>query len=55
MSLIYTLVAIGGFFREAGKPPAARDLEAPPRDSEEITRTERAGQRYGLQAIDWDI
>ena len=51
---IYTPGGIEGFFREAGLP-AVRDSPAPPVDSAEIARTDKAGQRYGLQVIDWAI
>ena len=50
--LVYTPGGIEGFFRESGRP-AVRDGPAPPLDSEEITRTEKAGQRYGLEVVDW--
>jgi quercetin dioxygenase-like cupin family protein len=52
--LIYTPGGIEGFFREAGKP-AVGDGPAPPVDSAEIARTDKAGQRYGLQVVDWAI
>jgi quercetin dioxygenase-like cupin family protein len=50
--VVYTPGGIEGFFREAGKP-AVGDGPAPPVDSEEIARTDKAGQRYGLQVVDW--
>ncbi len=52
--VIYTPGGIEGFFREAGKP-AVGDSPAPPVDSAEIARTDTAGQRYGLQVVDWAI
>jgi quercetin dioxygenase-like cupin family protein len=52
--LVYTPGGIEGFFREAGTP-AAGDGPAPPVDSAEIARTDKAGQRYGLQVVDWAI
>ena len=52
--LIYTPGGIEGFFREAGKP-AVVDGSAPSVDSAEIARTDKAGQRYGLQVVDWAI
>ena len=52
--VIYTPGGIEGFFREAGKP-AVGDAPAPPVDSAEIARTDKAGQRYGLQVVDWTI
>lgn len=52
--LVYTPGGIEGFFREAGIP-AVGDGQAPPVDSAEIARTDKAGHRYGLQVIDWAI
>ena len=43
---------IDGFFREAGRP-ATDDGPAPPIDENEITRTNRAGERYGLKVVAW--
>ena len=50
--LVYTPGGIEGFFRESGRP-ATGDGPAPPLDSEEIVRTEKAGRRYGLEVVDW--
>jgi len=50
--LVYTLGGIEGFFREAGRP-AVGDGPAPPLDSDEIARSEVAGSRYGLEAVEW--
>jgi quercetin dioxygenase-like cupin family protein len=52
--LVYTPGGIEGFFRESGRP-AVGDGPAPPVDSAEIARTEKAGLRYGLQVVDWAI
>jgi quercetin dioxygenase-like cupin family protein len=50
--LHFTPGGIEGFFREAGVP-VTNDGLAPSVDSAEITRTEMAGNRYGLRVIDW--
>jgi quercetin dioxygenase-like cupin family protein len=50
--LVCTPGGIEGFFRESGRP-AVGDGPAPPLDSAEIARTEKAGLRYGLQVVDW--
>lgn len=52
--LFYTPAGIEGFFRESGRQ-AVGDGPAPPVDSAEIARTEKAGLRYGLQVVDWAI
>ncbi len=54
MLLVYTPGGIEGFFREAGMP-AVGDGSAPPVDSAEIARTEKAGRRYALEVIGWDV
>jgi quercetin dioxygenase-like cupin family protein len=50
--IVYTPGGIEGFFREAGRP-ATGDGRAPPLDSDEIARSEVAGRRYGLEAVNW--
>ncbi|HEX2107141.1 MAG TPA: quercetin 2,3-dioxygenase [Nitrososphaera sp.] len=54
MLLVYTPGGIEGFFREAGMP-AEGDGPAPPVDSAEIARTDKAGRRYGLEVIHWNV
>ena len=53
MLLVYTPGGIEGFFREAGMQ-AVGDSSAPPVDSTEIARTDKAGRRYGLEVVGWD-
>jgi quercetin dioxygenase-like cupin family protein len=53
MLLVYTPGGIEGFFREAGMQ-AVGDSSAPPVDSAEIARTDKAGRRYGLEVVGWD-
>ena len=50
---VFTPGGMEGFFREAGLP-ATNDGPAPSVGSAEITRTEIAGNRYGLRVINWD-
>lgn len=50
--VFFTPAGIEGFFREAGTP-AVGDGPAPPLDAAEIARTGIAGDRYGLQVVDW--
>ena len=50
--LIYTPGGVEGFFRESGRP-ATSDGPAPSLDSEEISRCEVAGRRYGLEVVNW--
>ena len=50
--LVYTPGGIEGFFRESGRQ-AVDDGTAPQLDSDEITRSEIAGRRYGLEVVDW--
>ena len=53
MLLVYTPGGIEGFFREAGMQ-AVGGSPAPPVDSTEIARTDKAGRRYGLEVVGWD-
>jgi quercetin dioxygenase-like cupin family protein len=50
---LFTPGGIDGFFREAGRP-ASDDGPAPAVDEDEISRTNAAGERYGLKIVNWE-
>ncbi len=50
---VYTPGGIEGFFREAGMQGVGGS-PAPPVDSTEIARTDKAGRHYGLEVVGWD-
>ena len=49
----FTPGGIEGFFRESGRP-ATGDGPAPPLDEDEIARTTKAAQKFGLEAVAFD-